>query len=283
MKTNILIAIKNLIENDLYSIEKYKAMHYKIRINNMGGALEDLIKDALCNSFKLENNKKIERQNEYFSYLGNQNNPPDLIIKNGDAFEIKKIEGNESNIALNSSFPKDKLYSDSNMITNACKNCEEGWVEKDICYAIGCIEKSKQSKKIKSLWFVYGDCYCAKPEAYIRIKNKITNSIQDLGIELSDTKEIAKIKKVDPLEITELRVRGMWGIQHPSKVFEYITIKGNKPYLKVLMLKKKFNSFDENSKNELSKKCKINEVKIKNPNNPANLLEAVLIEYEFNT
>jgi hypothetical protein len=279
MKTNILKTIINLIDNDLYSIEKYKAMNYKIRINNMGGALEDLIKDAMCNSFKLEDNEKIELYNKYFSYLGNQNNPPDLIIRNGDAFEIKKIEGNESNIALNSSSPKDKLYSDSNMITDACKNCEEGWIEKDICYVIGCVEKSK---KIKSLWFVYGDCYCAKPETYFRIKNKITNSIQDLGIELSNTNEIAKIKKIDPLEITELRVRGMWGIQHPSKVFEYITKKGNKPCLKVLMLKKKFNSFDENSKNELLKKCKIKDVKIKNPNNPANLLEAVLIEYEFN-
>ncbi len=136
MKTNILEAINSLIDNDLYSIDRYKTLSYKIRINNLGEALENLVKDALCNNFNLEMDKRIEFQSEYFSYLGNQNNPPDLIIRGGDAFEVKKIET-------------------------------------------------------------------------------------------------------------------------------------------------KFNSFDINSRNELSKKCNIKEVQIQNPNNPANLLEAVLIEYEF--
>jgi hypothetical protein len=245
----------------------------------MGEALENLVKDALCNNFNLEADKRIAIQSEYFSYLGNQNNPPDLIIKNGDAFEVKKIETNEGSIALNSSFPKDKLYRNSNMITIACKNCETDWIEKDICYIIGCVDKSEQ---IKSLWFVYGDCYCAMPEVYTRVKDKITNSIQELGIELSETNEIAKVKNVDPLGITNLRVRGMWGIKHPSKVFEYLTTKSSKPHIKALMLKEKFYSFDDDSRNELLKKCNVRDVKIQNPNNPAKLLDAILIEYEFN-
>jgi hypothetical protein len=83
------------------------------------------------------------------------------------------------------------------------------------------------------------------------------------------------------LGITDLRVRGMWGIKHPSKVFEYIATKTIKPHIKALMLKEKFNSFNINSRNELSKKCNIKEVKIQDPNNPANLLDAILIEYEF--
>lgn len=278
MKTNILQGIHNIITNDLYSIERYKALSYKIGINNMGSSLEDLIKDAFCNSFNLNENSKIELHSQYFSYLGNQNNPPDLIIRNGDAFEVKKIESNEGSIALNSSFPKDKLYRNSNMLTVACKNCEDGWKMKDMCYIIGNID---ENKNIKSLWFVYGDCYCANPEIYTRVKDKITNSIQELGIELSETNEIAKVKKVDPLGITDLRVRGMWGIQHPSKVFEYITTKNTKPYIKALMLKEKFYFFDEISRNAILQKCNVKDVKIQNPNNPANLLEAVLIEYEF--
>jgi hypothetical protein len=278
MKTNILQAINSLIDNNLYSIERYKALSYKIRINNMGEALENLVKDALCNNFNLEADKRIAVQSEYFSYLGNQNNPPDLIIRNGDAFEVKKIETNEGSVALNSSFPKDKLYRSSNMITAACKNCEADWSEKDICYIVGCVDKSEQ---IKSLWLVYGDCYCAKPEIYTRVKDKITNAISELGIELSETNEIAKVKKVDPLGITDLRVRGMWAIKHPSKVFEHITTKSSKPHIKAVMLKSKFNSFDINSRNILSEKCNIKEVKIQNPNNSANLLDAILIEYEF--
>lgn len=278
MKTNILQAINSIIENDLYSLARYKNLSYKIRINSMGEALENFVKDSLCNNFNLDADKRIAIQSSIFSYLGNQNNPPDLIIRGGDAFEVKKIETNEGSIALNSSFPKDKLYRDSNMITTACKNCEEGWTEKDICYIIGCVDKNEQ---IKSLWFVYGDCYCAKPEVYKKVKDKITNSIQELGIELSETKEIAKIKKVDPLGVTDLRVRGMWGIKHPSKVFEYITTKTLEPCINALMLKEKFNSFDKNNRNQISKKCNIKEVKIQSPNNPATLLDAILIEYKF--
>jgi hypothetical protein len=278
MKTTILHAIKNIIDNDLYSLERYKSLNYKIRINNSGEALENLIKDALCGKFQLNEKERMELQSEYFSYTGNQNNPPDLIIRNSDAFEIKKIESNEGGIALNSSFPKDKLYRNSNMITTACKNCEDGWQEKDMCYVVGCVDKNQS---IRSLWFIYGDCYCAKPEIYTRIKDKITNSIQELGIELSETNEIAKVKRVDPLGITDLRVRGMWGIQHPSKVFSYITEKQKPPYIKALMLKDKFNSFDNEIKKEITEKCQVQNVKIKNPNNPAKLLEATLIEYIF--
>ncbi len=43
----------------------------------------------------------------------------------------------------------------------------------------------------------------------------------------------------------------------------------------------KFNSFDDVIKKEITKKCQIQDVRIKNPNNPANLLNAILIEYTF--
>ncbi|QED22960.1 NgoPII family restriction endonuclease [Candidatus Deianiraea vastatrix] len=277
MKTDILQGIKNLIDNELNGIEKYENSSYKIGINNMGSKFENFMKDAFCNSFQSNEIAKMSMYNEYFSYLGNQNNPPDLIVRGGDAFEIKKIESKDGDIALNSSFPKDKLYRNSNMITVACKSCEANWNEKDICYIIGSIK----DKKIQSIWFVYGDCYSANPEIYTILKHKITNSIEELGIELSATNEIARINNVDPLGITYLRVRGIWGIKHPSKVFEYIATKSSKPHIKAIMLKEKFELFDENSRNELSKKCSIKEVKIQDPNNPANLLYAVLIEYEF--
>ncbi len=61
----------------------------------------------------------------------------------------------------------------------------------------------------------------------------------------------AKVKKVDPLGITNLRVRGMWSIYHPSKVFGYVTKKSNKPYIKAIMLLKKFNDCDDMIKKKL--------------------------------
>ena len=276
--TNILKGIANVIKNNLYSIEKYKELNYKIRINNTGEALENLVKDILCGTFDEAN--RIEAYNKYFSYLGNQNNPPDLIIKKGDAFEIKKIESKEGAIALNSSFPKDKLYRNSNMITNACRNCEDDWEEKDICYVVGSIDSKKV---INSLWFVYGDCYCAKPEVYEKTKEKIILSITKNVFEFTETNEIAKIKKVDPLGITDLRVRGMWGIKHPAKVFEYTTKSSQKPHLRALMLKSKFDSFDIKSRELIFKLANVKNIKIQNPNNPANTLDAVLIEHEQKT
>jgi hypothetical protein len=276
--TNVLYAINNIIESNISSIKEYKALNYKNRMNNMGEALENFITDALCNSFLDDEQIKLKKKSEYFSYLGNQNNPPDLIIKNGDAFEIKKIESTEGSLTLNSSFPKDKLYRNSPLITNACRDCEGNWTTKDICYVIGCIDKQES---FKSLWFVYGNCYCANPEIYMRIKDKITDGIASLGIETSDTNEIAKVKKVDPLGITDLRVRGMWSIYHPKKVFEYVTQKSTKPYIKAIMLTEKFNDFDDAIKTKIAEKANVTFIDIKNPNNPAQLQQAVLIEYEF--
>ena len=43
-------------------------------------------------------------------------------------------------IALNSSYPTAKLYSDSPMITKACRESEE-WTEKDLLYAIGSVDR----------------------------------------------------------------------------------------------------------------------------------------------
>lgn len=51
------------------------------------------------------------------------------MIKNGDAFEIKKTEVLSTEIQLNSSHPKSKLFKTSTLINNHCKNCET-WEEK---------------------------------------------------------------------------------------------------------------------------------------------------------
>jgi len=73
----------------------------------------------------------------------------------------------------------------------------------------------------------------------------------------------------------------MWSIYHPSKVFEYVTQKSNKPYIKAIMSQTKFNSFDADIKRKIAKKANVTFINIKSPNNPAQLQQAVLIEYEF--
>jgi hypothetical protein len=135
METNLLVAIKNLITDPVTDL----VSHYSgaNRINNVGEALETYIKDLFCGTLKEINaSKKDKAYGDYFSYIGNQNNPPDAMLKGGDAIEVKKIESFSASLALNSSYPKDKLYSDSPMITAACRAAEE-WKEKDLIYTVG--------------------------------------------------------------------------------------------------------------------------------------------------
>ena len=61
-----------------------------------------------------------------------------MIIKDSDAFEIKKIESFTAALALNSSPPKDRLRADDIRITEACRKCEQlAWKEKDLFYVVG--------------------------------------------------------------------------------------------------------------------------------------------------
>ena len=279
---NIIDAIINIVKNPILELKKYSISHN--RANSMGEALEEYIKDIFSGTlFEADKNKRMEIISEVFSYLGNTNNPPDSILRGGDAIEVKKIENKSSSLALNSSYPKAKLYSNSSMITDACRNCEE-WKEKDIIYAIGTCEKNK----LTSLIFVYGEDYAAENKIYENVKNKIKLGIETInGLEFSETNEIGRVNRVDPLGITYFRIRGMWGIENPIKVFDYIYERDNTKQFNFMALinDDKYNSFFnreelENLEKE-NKYLEIRNVKIKNPNNPAQLRSAKLITFKI--
>ena len=279
---NIIDAIINIVKNPILELREYSISHN--RANSMGEALEEYIKDIFSGTlFENDKNKRLEIISEVFSYLGNTNNPPDSILRGGDAIEVKKIENKSSSLALNSSYPKAKLYSNSSMITDACRNCEE-WEEKDIIYAIGTCEKNK----LTSLIFVYGEDYAAENKIYENVKNKIKLGIETInGLEFSETNEIGRVNRVDPLGITYFRIRGMWGIENPIKVFDYIYERDNTKQFNFMALinEDKYNSFFnreelENLEKE-NKYLEIKNVKIKNPNNPAQLRSAKLITFKI--
>lgn len=278
MKTNLLKALNNIPTSQITDINKLYKSKGKNRANSTGDNLESYIKDLFCDSFGLPEDKKVLKYSQFFSYLGNQNNPPDMIIKNGDALEVKKIEGIRSQIALNSSYPKDTLYANSPMITEECKKCEE-WKQKDIIYIVG----SAPSGILKSLWFVYGNCFAANKGTYERIKNTISDGITQLeNVEFSETNEIGRVNKVDPLGITYLRIRGMWGVENPTKVFDYIPSQINNDTLSVnaVLLEEKYSAFPEKDRKkiEANESFNVEHIKIKSPNNPAKLVKAVLIK-----
>lgn len=276
---NLLTALKNSV---LAKHIEVKALSKSSnRANSMGDALEITIRDLFCNSLDKTDEEKTLAYSQIFSYLGNQNNPPDMILRGGDAIEVKKIEDMGSVIALNSSYPKDRLYADSPMITRACRDCEE-WKEKDILYCIGVLTNGR----LAALWFVYGDCFAAGKETYERIARKISTGLTGLeGVEFSETKELARVNKVDPLGITHLRVRGMWGVENPATIFQYITgVEDGKSFtVNAMLSKRKYDAFPESDKLELESLVEtgleLKDVKIKSPNNPANLFDAKLIKF----
>lgn len=280
MMANIINAIINIVVNPKFELRSYSESHN--RANSMGEALEEYIKDIFAGTVEeKDENARNKRISEVFSYLGNQNNPPDSMLRNGDAIEVKKIESNDSALALNSSYPKAKLFSDSPMIKKACRTCEK-WKVKDMIYAVGVVD----ANNLKSLALVYGDDYCAEREVYEQIKNVIKTGVESInGIEFAETKELGRVNRVDPLGITYLRVRGMWGIETPFNVFNYIYKQDYSKTFNFMTIinDEKYYSFDNYDK--LEKLCekinnlKITHVEIKNPNNPAQLKSAKLITF----
>ena len=279
--SNILKAFINIVNNYQQNISTVTSGNN--RANNMGEGLEHYIQNIFASTHNMTDEAlRLEELSKIYSYQGNKNNPPDLMLKNSDAIEIKKLESKNSAIALNSSYPKAKLYADSPMITKACKACES-WIEKDMLYTIGYTQKTT----LKSLWLVYGDCFCADKATYERIKNTISEGINTIpNVEFTETKELGKVKKVDPLGITDLRIRGMWHIDNPNKTFSYIYEYDENAEFQciVLLQKEKYYTLPDADKEAIealnNDKISVKDVKIKNPNNPVQLVDAKLLVFK---
>lgn len=87
---NIINAIINLVNNPISHLTNY--YQGRNRANNAGDALEEYVKDMFANTFELAENERLEKISNTFSYLGNNSNPPDAMLRGGDAIEVKKIE-----------------------------------------------------------------------------------------------------------------------------------------------------------------------------------------------
>ena len=126
--------------------------------------------------------------------------------------------------------------------------------------------------------------YCASEECYKRIRTTIKNGVESIpGVQFAESKELGRINKVDPLGITYMRVRGMWGIENPWKVFDYVYQRDFTKSFNFMCIinETKWNTFTNTNliENLNVDGFKIQNVKIKNPDNPAQLVKAKLITY----
>ena len=285
-KNNILNALIFLKENVELSVSDGVSGN---SIQKIGSGLEDYIKDLFSDTLKIKS-KAVKKKAHFkvFAYEGNSNNPPDMILKNGDAIEVKKVDSLTASIQLNSSPPKACLLASDTRINKTCRELalKENWTQKDIFYAVCSVGKDKL---LTRLWFIYGDCFAAEHGVYEKAAQRITGAISQSfdKTELSDTNELAVVPKIDPLGITRLRVRGMWIVKNPAVVFEDIIPKSRKDAMfraYCLLLDSKYLSFPEESRlkfeAQLDDKMIMNKVQISDPNNPVKLIEARIISYE---
>jgi len=283
MGFNILTAILNIAsfkENDL----KDYATRYLIKINAVGDRLEFYIQDAIANTFEKKLKEKEKEYGKIFSYQGSQNHPPDTIIKQGDAFEVKKIGGIKSSIHLNSSPPKRKLLRTDKRLTVECKNCEE-WDEKTLFYVIGSVQKNV----IKYLFFVEGECYAADHSIYESLheplKEEIDTVLKNRNLISKETVELGGVEKVDPLGITSLRIRGMWNMKNPLEFFkEKVNFNENKNFsLITLMTKERYYLYPEQDIKQIeeNEEISIKDIQIIDPNDSTKEIEAKLISFSF--
>ena len=140
-----------------------------------------------------------------------------MLRNGGDAIEIKKLQG-INDLALNSSHPKHTLRKDAPRINTYCRNCED-WTERDMLYVVGICD----DRQIHRLCMVYGTEYCADIDTYARVEKIVKDGLTTIeNVELAPTNELGRLNKVDPLGITNMRIRGMWTISNPLRVFDYI-------------------------------------------------------------
>lgn len=280
---NTIQAIINLVKDPQIELgDYYNSRH---RANGAGDSLEEYVKDLYAGTLReTDEQERLKKISDIFSYLGNDSNPPDSMIKGGDAIEVKKIESAQGDVQLNSSHPKRKLVASSPMITDACRTAENGDWTKDLLYVIGSVKQNK----LRYMFMVYGADYAASEDVYLRIKRKIKEGVESIpGITLAETDELGRINKVDPLGITKLRVRGMWILQNPWKTFSYVTEQssGKEFDFCAIVNSEKYYSFDDYKELEklvdTTPSLKITNIKIKSPNNPALLVDAKLIRFSL--
>lgn len=278
---NILTAIKAIVENSNIGLIEDSEEDIQNRANQMGAVLENYVKDAFADCLGQDERSIEQARSRTFSYLGNVKNPPDAMLKGSDAIEIKKISSPDVvQLQLNSSYPKNKLHSDNPKICSACRECED-WKEKDMLYVVGQVNE----QELHNIFFVYGDLYCDSHEVYEKVENAIKDGIESLDeVELSETKELGRVNKIDHLEISELRIRGMWLIKSPFLHFDYLTKEITDYTFKLVALipEDKYNSFSNVA--EFESFCSENNVNIsdeevKDPQNPAKLINTKLITY----
>jgi hypothetical protein len=300
MSRDLSDALKDLIEKG-YNWTEYKSLvsSSNNRAQAQGAHLEEIIKDILCGINASDAQARDYLLNKYLAFQGAANNPPDAMFRggnDGDAFEVKKSENKSTNsLDLNSSHPYSHLTSDLSRIARDARECEI-WEKRDIYYVIGNVLTNSQTNNW--IWFVQGNIFAADLQTYrnfeAEIKSHIEEAITANLLEPGITNELGRINGVDLRENTDLRIRPMWGITSPMKLFKdlpgIVETDTDGLVIHCLIRKSKWEFYlknkSENTKQFWSKSklpsMSITDVKVPDPNDLDKELEVKLIRIVLN-
>jgi hypothetical protein len=226
MHRDLSDALKDLIDKG-YNWTQYKTLSLggRNRAQAQGAHLEDIVKDILCGVAADNFQGREALFDKFLAFQGAANNPPDAMFRggnDGDAFEVKKSENKSSgSLDLNSSHPYSHLTSDLSRIAREARECEV-WDKRDIHYVMGNVLTNETTNNW--IWIVQGNIFAADLKSYrdfeSDIKSHIEQAIIANSLEPGVTNELGRINGVDLRENTDLRIRPMWGITSPMRLFK---------------------------------------------------------------
>jgi len=244
-------------------------------------------------------NNRFSYYNQEFSYQGSANNPPDVMFKGGDmgdSFEFKKTESKASakegkgTLKLNSSYPKDMLRVGSSGLLKACIQCET-WQIRTFYYVLGNIQKG--SDRLTTLWVVDGRFMSANPQVYANIFSGLQAGVKNLVnafklVAKINSKEGGRLRNIDALDSTVLRVRSMWELESPKKAFANLPgVKEDKTksVLHAMILNSRWEEYPQSSRDSIlnlkgTPGFTISDIQSIDPNDKNKTLKGKLIRYE---
>lgn len=251
----------------------------------------DFVKNLFADSFGLSPYEQRDRHREIFSFVSNNAEIPDFMLRGGDVVEIKtvRLKSGEYDpvkcnpIEFNTVFPRQKLFFDDPLVTDECRNAES-WYEKDVVYVIGALKR----RQLIYLCMIYGVDYCAGEKYYSGLNYELKKLIAKIrAVRFPYTRELARIGTVDPTGATYLKLYGMWHVENPWSFFRYVcrpNLNANFSFMCIIN-REKFHQLDNGRKLfAWAKDCdglRLAKIRVKNPDAPDTFRDALLIRYEI--
>lgn len=274
---NLIAALCNLSECRDFRLEKIDQI-VPNTVSSKGRPLEVFVRSIFCgipgSAGTFADPERV------FSYMGGKNHPPDAMIRGGgDAIEIKKVEREMGAVFLNSSLPKTKLYLGDKVITKEARTCEP-WESRDMLYVVGYV----QGSSVKSLFFVYGDCFAKHNSFYCDIFSKIKSKVAEISGVSAMSNEYGFINDADGLgNGMRMRIRPINSFDSPWKIFgKHVEYDRSSDFAyAAIMRREKYDSFPEGWRKKIESAAPLDDIAIRDPESPGDTLKAVVIRKEI--